>query len=93
MLSTSRDSNSRIMLLHWFKLARTSAVDTSAGSRRRAHETARGGAREFSLPPPSWSLADLNLVQKVDDVQETTTSSVLSREEVRSLLLYSSYLF
>lgn len=92
MLSTSRYSNSRIILLHWFKLARTSAVGTSAGSRRRAHDTARGGAHKFSLPQPSWSLADLNLIQKADDAHETTTSSVLTREEVRSLLLVVSVL-
>lgn len=43
----------------------------------------------YVLPPPSWSLADLKLVQRAsdsdDNVDEGTVGAVLSREEVRSI--------
>lgn len=45
----------------------------------------------YVLPPPSWSLADLKLVQRASDsddtVHEGTAGSVLSREEV-TLIYY-----
>lgn len=41
-------------------------------------------SRQFVLSPPSWSLIDLNLVQGAGAVEDDTSSSVLTRSEVRS---------
>lgn len=91
LLSNSKGARNGAIIARRYLATRTSIATVSVSSAEPTPAPpAACSSTQYVLPPPSWSLADLKLVQRSsdsDNVDEGTARAVLSREEVRTIIM------